>query len=448
MRFGPPVSYTHDAKGSALAYQVVGRGDLDLVFVLGWPSHLALLWENPAAAEFLERLAGFSRLILFDRVGTGMSDRGPLGYAFEDWAENISAVLAAVGSRGAALFGCHIGGRMALLFAATHPELTTAVVTFGSHPTTGRSDDYPWGASEQDRENLLRVIREGPDDPQDTLTTIAPSEPLDAVTRRWWATFFRSAASPVERVDQIAAWGPVDIRSLLGAIRVPTLLLHRTGDLVARVEASRYMADRLPLSRLQELPGDAHLPFFGDQDAVLALTQQFLTGDLPVAEPDRAVVTVMFTDIVDSTARATELGDRRWRRLLEEHDAVVRSNLARFRGREIETTGDGFLATFDGPARAIRAAVAIRDQLAELDLRLRVGLHTGECELVDGHVRGIAVHIAARVQALALPGEILCSHTVKDLVAGASIHFVDRGTHRLKGIPDVWPVYSADLTPA
>ena len=445
MRFGPPVSFTHDAKGSALAYQVVGDGDVDLVFLLGWPSHLALLWENPAAAEFLERLASFSRLILFDRVGTGMSDRGPLGYAFEDWAENISAVLTAVGSRRAALFGCHIGGRMALLFAATHPELTAAVVTFGAHPTTLRTDDYPWGSSARDGENLIRTIREGPDDPQAVLTAIAPSEPLDAVTRRWWSTFFRSAASPVERVAHIAAWGPVDIRGVLGGVHVPTLLLHRTGDRVARVEASRYMAERLPQARLHELPGDAHLPFFGDQDAVLALTQEFLTGDLPVAEPDRAVLTVMFTDIVDSTARATELGDRRWRRLLAEHDAVVRANLARFRGREVETTGDGFLMTFDGPARAIRAAVAIRSQLAELDLRLRVGLHTGECEFVDGHVRGIVVHIAARVQALARPDEILCSHTVKDLVAGAAIQFTDRGTHRFKGLPDAWPVHSAEL---
>ena len=250
----------------------------------------------------------------------------------------------------------------------------------------------------------------------------------------------------MERVGLITAMGPVDIRGLLGAVRVPTLVLHRTGDRVAQVGASRYMAERLPQATFRELPGDAHLPFFGDQDAVLALAQEFLTGNLPTAEPDRVVLTVMFTDIVDSTARGTDLGDRRWRRLLEEHDAVVRVNLARFRGREVETTGDGFLVTFDGPARAIRAAVAIRNQLADLDLRLRVGLHTGECELVDGHVRGIAVHIAARVQALARPDEVLCSHTVKDLVAGAPISFTDRGTHRLKGLPDAWPVYSAEPT--
>ncbi|WP_448628614.1 adenylate/guanylate cyclase domain-containing protein [Geodermatophilus sp. URMC 64] len=445
MRFGPPVSFTHDVKGHAVAYQVTGQGDLDLVFLLGWPSHLELLWENPAAAEFLERLASFSRLILFDRVCTGLSDRGPLGYAFEDWVEDISAVLTAVGSRRAALFGCHVGGRMALLFAATHPEQTAAVITFGAHPATVRAHDYPWGATPEERDDLIRAIRTGPMDPDRFMADISPTDARDTMTRRWWSAFYRSAASPVERVDLITRLAPVDIRGLLGAVRVPTLVLHRTGDRIAQAEASRYMAERLPQATFRELPGDAHLPFFGDQDAVLALTQEFLTGDLPVAEADRVVLTVMFTDIVDSTARATELGDRRWRRLLEEHDAVVRTNLGRFRGREIDTTGDGFLATFEGPARAIRAAAATRSQLAELGLRLRVGLHTGEVELVDGHVRGIAVHIAARVVALAAPDEVLCSRTVKDLVAGAGISFSDRGTHRLKGVPDEWPLYSVDL---
>ncbi len=445
MRFGPPVSYTHDVKGNAVAYQVTGRGDLDLVFVLGWPGHLELMWENPAAADFLERLASFSRLILFDRVGTGVSDRGPLGYAFEDWMENISTVLAAVGSRRAALLGCHVGGRMALRFAATHPEQTAAVITFGAHPTTERADDYPWGVTPEERDDLVRAIRKGSLEPDHFLRDIAPNDALDTVTRRWWATFYRSAASPVERADLITAMGPVDIRSLLGAVRVPTLVLHRAGDRIAQVGASRYMAERLPQSTFRELPGDAHLPFFGDQEAVLALVQEFLTGNLPAAEPDRALLTVMFTDIVDSTARATELGDRRWRRLLDEHDAVVRANLARFRGREVETTGDGFLASFEGPAAAIRAAVAIRRQVAELGLRLRVGLHTGECELIDGHVRGIAVHIAARIQALAEPDEVLCSRTVKDLVAGAGFCFSDRGAHRLKGVPDEWRTYAADV---
>jgi class 3 adenylate cyclase len=227
---------------------------------------------------------------------------------------------------------------------------------------------------------------------------------------------------------------------------VPTLVLHRSGDRVADPRASRYMAERLPSATLVELPGDDHFPFFGDQDTVLARTQEFLTGTVPEAEPDRVVLTVLFTDIVGSTARATELGDRRWRRLLEEHDTVVRANLARFRGREIETTGDGFLATFDGPARAIRAAVAMRDELAEVGLHIRVGLHTGEVELDGNHIRGIAVHIAARVLSLAGDGELLCSRTVRDLVAGSGFRFDPRGSHRLKGVPDEWELFAAALT--
>jgi class 3 adenylate cyclase len=240
------------------------------------------------------------------------------------------------------------------------------------------------------------------------------------------------------------ALGPVDIRRLLGSIRVPTLLLHRTGDQFIDVHTSRYMAKRIPEARLVELPGDDHLPFFGDQDAVVALTQEFLTGALPVADPDRMLATVLFTDIVDSTRLATELGDRRWHRLLEQHHQVVRANLARFRGREVKTTGDGFLATFDGPARAIRAAHAIRAELAEHGLQIRIGLHTGEVELVGDDIGGIAVHIAARVMAQAGAGEVLCSRTVKDLVAGAGFAFTDRGTRRLKGVPDRWQLYAVE----
>ena len=233
MRFGPPVSFTRDVRGHTVAYQVLGDGDLDLVFLLGWPGHLELLWQNPAAADFLERLAAFSRLILFDRVGTGLSDRGPLGYAFEDWVENITSVLTAVGSRRAALFGCHVGGRMALLFAATHPEQTAAVVTFGAHPTTVRDDDYPWGITPEEREEVLGRMRLGPLDAGHFLADVAPSEGFDAMSRRWWSAFFHSAASPVERVGLISAMSPVDIRGMLHAVRVPTLVLHRTGDRVA-----------------------------------------------------------------------------------------------------------------------------------------------------------------------------------------------------------------------
>ena len=445
MRFGPPVAFTRTANGTTLAYQVLGEGPVDLVFLFGWPSHLALMWENPAFADFLRRLAAFSRLILFDRTGNGMSDRGPTGHVFEDWMDDVRAVLTAVGSERTAFFGCHLGGRLALLFAATHPELTTAVVAFGAHPATLRDNDYPWGSTPEERSRLIRLVAAGGLDPAQLLDDIAPTDASDPVTRRWWTTYWHSAASSRESADEITAMGPVDIRGVLGAVRAPALVLHRSDDHMASVEASRYMADRLAVATFRELPGDDHLPFFGDQDTVVALTQEFLTGTMPQPEPDRVVLTVLFTDIVGSTARATELGDRRWRRLLEEHDSVVRANLARFRGREIETTGDGFLATFDGPARAIRAATAMRDELAEVGLAIRVGLHTGEVELDGDHIRGIAVHIAARVLSLAGEGELLCSRTVRDLVAGSGFRFTPRGSHRLKGVPDEWELFAATL---
>jgi class 3 adenylate cyclase len=403
------------------------------------------MWEHPAFAAFLRRLASFSRLIVFDRPGTGMSDRGPTGHPFEEWMDDTRTVMAAVGSERAAFFGCHLGGRLALLFAATHPDRTSAVVTFAGHPATLRDDDYPWGSSEEERAWVIDGTRKGLLDPGDLLRDIAPRDFEDAASRRWWTTHFLSGASPRESVDTLLAMGPVDIRGLLGAVRVPVLVMHRTGDRLADVHASRFMAERIPDARLVELPGEEHLPFFGDQDAVLVLAEQFLTGTAPAVESDRVVLTVVFTDIVDSTATATRLGDRRWEHLLAEHDEVVRGALTRFRGREVETTGDGFLATFDGPARAIRAAAAMHDELAEHDLRIRVGLHTGEVEVVGDRIKGIAVHLAARVMARAAGGETLCSRTVKDLVAGSGFRFADRGTHRLKGVDDEWQLYAAEV---
>ena len=447
MRYGPPVAFTRNAGGQTIAYQVLGDGPIDLLFFLGWPTHLALQWEHPAFADFLRGLAAFSRLIVFDRPGTGLSDRGPTGHAFEEWIDDTRAVMDAVGSERAALFGCHLGGRLALWFAGTHPERTSAVVSFAGHPATLRDDDYPWGSSAEERAWVVERMRDGTLALDDLLREIAPRDAEDPATRRWWSTYFLSGASPRETVDELLSLGPVDIRGLLPAVRVPVLLLHRTGDRLSDVHASRYMAERLPDATLRELPGDDHLPFFGDQDTVLALTEEFLTGTAPAAERDRVLLTVMFTDIVDSTATATRLGDRRWERLLADHDEVVRGALARFRGREVETTGDGFLATFDGPARAIRAAAAAHAELAEHGLRIRVGLHTGECEIVGDHIRGIAVHIAARVMARADGGEILCSRTVKDLVAGNGFRFADRGTHRLKGVDDEWQLYAAEVAP-
>jgi class 3 adenylate cyclase len=442
MRFGPPVGFARRPDGRRIAYQVLGDGDLDLVFLPGYASHLGLQWVEPSVAGFLHRLAAFSRLILLDRLGNGLSDRGPSGQSFEDDLDDVRLVMDTVGSERTAFFGTHLGGRLALLFAATYPDRTAAVVTFASHPASMRDEDFPWGSSEEDREQLLASLRDGSYDPTRLLARMAPREVTDPAFLQWWRMYSLSAMTAPEAYDTIVALGSVDIRRLLGSIRVPTLLLHRSGDQFVDVRTSRYMAERIPGARLVELPGDEHLPFFGDQDAVVALTQEFLTGTLPVADPDRVLATVLFTDIVDSTRLATELGDQRWHRTLDQHNAVVRKHLARFRGREVKTTGDGFLATFDGPARAIRAAHAIRAELRELGLEVRVGLHTGEVELVGDDMGGIAVHIAARVMGQAGAGEILCSRTVKDLVAGAGFAFDDRGPRQLKGVADRWQLYA------
>jgi class 3 adenylate cyclase len=445
MRFGPPVRFTRRPDGRHLAYQVVGDGELDLVYLFSWSSHLGLMWDSPSVAEYFRKLSSFSRLILLDRLGNGLSDRGPTGHAFEDWMDDVRCVMAAAGSERAAFFGHGIGGRLALLLAATYPDQVAAVVTFGSHPATLRDDDYPWGSTPEELEGMLAAIQAGTLDPAKLWATIAPQEAADPVQLRWLTMVFHSSVSPGEYYDVVRTMGPVDIRRLLGSVQAPVLVLHRSGDRAADVRASRYMAQRLPNARLVELPGDDHLPFFGDQDSVVALTQEFLTGTLPAVDSDRVLATVLFTDIVDSTRRAAELGDRRWHQLLEEHHEAVRRTLTRFRGREVNTTGDGFLATFDGPARAIRAADAIRAELAELGLEVRVGLHTGEVELLGEDIGGIAVHLAARVLAQAEAGEVLCSRTVKDLVAGSNFMFVDRGIHQLKGVPDRWQLYAVEL---
>jgi class 3 adenylate cyclase len=448
MRYGPPFEFARRQDGRRLAYQVVGEGgDLDLVFLFGWPTHLGLMWENPSFAGFLHKLSSFSRLILFDRLGDGLSDRGPTGHTFDDEMDDVRRVMATVGSGRAAFFGCHTGGRLALLLAATHPDEVSAVVTFGSHPATLRDDDYPWGSTPEEREEVFAMFRVfSPSEMADRLLAfLAPGDAADPSVRTWYRMYASSASSPMESLEGIKSLGPVDIRGLLGSIQAPVLVLHRTGDGMANVNASRYMAERIPGARMVELPGDAHLPFFGDQDAVVELTQEFLTGARPPADPDRVLATVLFTDIVDSTRRAADMGDRRWHRVLVEHQEVVRQQLARFRGREVKATGDGFLATFDGPARAIRSAAAVRDGVRDLGLEVRVGLHTGECELLGDDIGGIAVHIAARVLAQAGAGEIVCSRTVKDLVAGAGFAFADRGAHRLKGVPDSWQLYAVEL---
>ena len=427
-----------------IAYQVVGAGPFDLVYVPGWVSHLDLAWEEPTLARFLSRLASFSRLILFDKRGTGLSDRVPNAElpSLEERMDDLRAVMDAAGSKRAAVFGFSEGGNLSTLFAATYPERTIALVMFGTFSKRIRSADYPWAPTIEEREQQYdEVARDWGG--RMNLDRYVPSRLDDEAFTRRLSAYFRSAASPGAAVALLRMNTEIDTRNVLPAIHVPTLVMHRTGDRSVHVDEGRWMAGQIPGARFAELPGEDHMPWVGNQDSVLDEVQEFLTGVRPEREPDRVLATVLVTDIVGSTRHATALGDRAWCELLERHHAVVRRELAAFRGREIDTAGDGFLATFDGPARAIGCACRIRDAMKALGLEIRAGLHTGEIELADGKVRGIAVHTGARIASAAQAGEILVSSTVKDLVSGSGIHFEDRGDHALKDIPRSWNLFAA-----
>ena len=405
-------------------------------------SHLEQNWTWPAYADFLERMASFSRLILFDRRGTGLSDRILSLGSFEELLDDMRAVLDAVGSERAALFGGAEGGPMCALFAATFPERTAALVLGGSYPRRTWAPDYPLGLDEAARERILGAYDARWGSERFGVHKVAPTLADDAQFKRWHAQACRFAGTPGAARAWFQITMEIDVRDVLPAIRVPTLVLHRTGDLVVPVEAGRYLAEHIPNATLVEFEGADHYPFVGDDDPFLDEVEEFLTGSKRPRQPDRVLATVLFTDIVGSTERAVELGDRRWKTLLDDHHRLVRTELARARGREIRIAGDGFLATFDGPARAIRCACTIRDAVRELGLEIRAGLHTGEIELTGAGIEGIAVHIGARVAELAGAGEVLASSTVKDLVAGSGLEFADRGTHVLKGVPGEWRVHA------
>jgi class 3 adenylate cyclase len=429
----------------SIAYQVVGQGDLDLVYVPGLASHVEVFWEEPAYSRFLHRLASFSRLILMDRLGTGLSDRLPANQAstYEQRMDDIRAVMDAVGSERAAVLGWSEGAPLCALFAATYPQRTTALVMYGGVPRFVSDDDYQWGFPREVLDDWVeQIVPAAWGQDEELLRLWAPSVAEQPGPRRWFVRFGRLAASPGAAQALFGMAQDLDIRDILPAIRVPTLVLHRTEDSLVEVEHSRYMAERIPDAKLVELPGVDHLWWFGDQDAIVDEVQEFLTGARSAPEPDRVLATVMFTDIVGSTKRAADVGDSRWRELLERHEAIVRRELERHRGHEVNTTGDGFLATFDGPGRAIGCARAIAEAVRSLGIEVRAGLHTGECEVMNGDVGGIAVHTGARVSAEARPGEVLVSSTVKDLVAGSGIEFEDRGTHELKGVPGEWRLYA------
>jgi pimeloyl-ACP methyl ester carboxylesterase/class 3 adenylate cyclase len=450
----PQVRYAKSGDVS-IAYAVVGDGPFDLIFVGGWIfSSLELAWDGPPA-DFFRRLAAFSRLIVFDKRGTGLSDRTSGVPDLETRADDIRAVMDTAGSKRAAIIGVSEGGPITLLFAATYPERTAAAILYGSRVSFIRSEDYPWALPrERWDEHIRQMATQGETREwlQQTLEYEAPSVAGDEAVRRWWQRWVLTSASPGA---VIALWRmniELDARDTLPAIRVPALVMHRDGDKVYDIAEARYIARRIPGARLVELAGADH-GWWIDPEQIAREIEAFLQGiwargEWDVVESERVLATVLFTDIVGSTAKLAELGDRRWKELLREHHAVVRQQLVRFSGREIDTSGDGFFASFDGPARAIRCACAITRSVREVGLDIRSGLHTGECELLDGKVGGIAVHTGARVATHASAGEVLVSSTVKDLVAGSGIEFRERGVAELKGVPGKWRLYSVEQSTA
>jgi class 3 adenylate cyclase len=433
----------------------VGDGPVDIVFSPGWITHVELAWEDPFEAAFRRRLASFSRLNLFDKRGTGLSDRVPVNELpiLEERMDDVRAVMDAVGSERAALMGVSEGGAMSALFAATYPERTAALVLYGSFARAGTEliDEEEVDA------RLEELARDWPDSIDPAVPS--PSQAGDEEYRRRWRSFMRHAASPGAAMALLRMNSQIDVREVLPAIRVPTLVLYRKDarfghgaaawrtageDPITPAGEGRYLAERIPGARMVELPGADHLPWIGDTEPLLGEVEEFLTGVRHAPEPDRVLATILFTDIVGSTAVAARIGDRRWRELVERHNAMVRRQLERFRGDEIDTAGDGFVASFDGPARGIRCAQAIADCMTALGLEVRAGLHTGECEVADGKLAGIAVHIAARIASMAPPGEVLVSSTVKDLVVGSGVAFDERGAHELRGVPGSWSLYAVE----
>lgn len=439
----PETLYTRSGNVN-IAYQVVGDGPTDIVYVPGWVSNVELMWDDPGFARFLRRLSSFARLITFDKRGTGLSDPVPLDNLpdFDTRMDDLRAVMDAAGSRSATIFGHSEGGTLSILFAATHPERTDGLILAGSYAKRIRSDDYPWAPTAEERAREIEHVAEAWGQ-TDWLEEAAPSRSHDPAFQAWFSRYLRMSASPGAAAALLEMNSAADVRGALAAVTAPTLLLYRQDDEDVNVEEGRYIADAIEGARLVELPGADHVFWAGDFEPLLQEIEEFVTGRRGSSDPERRLTTVLFTDIVDSTQHAAELGDLTWRRLLERHNRLVRDELARWGGVEISTTGDGFLATFDGPARAINAALSIAPLVSDLDLQVRCGVHTGMVEVVDDDVAGLAVHIGARVGSLAQAGEVLVSSTVKDLVAGSGFTFEDRGTHILKGVPDEWRVYAA-----
>jgi class 3 adenylate cyclase len=426
-----------------IAYQVVGGGPVDVVVIDQWFSNMDLQWEFAPLARFLGRVASFARLIVFDKRGTGLSD--PVAAreqpTLEEWMDDLGAVLDAAGSDRAAVVGCIAGGFLAMLFAASFPERVSSLVLVDAYPRAERAADYPCGLELGVLPGNLAALEQRWGEGV-LLDFLGPGLASDRELRRHWARYERNSASPKSAAAMVQMMYNSDVRDVLPAIGVPTLVLHHRDAVRLPPCHSEHLASHIPDAKLVLVPGSDNFLWAGDQEPLLQEIQEFITGHRPPPEPDRVLATVLFTDIVGSTELAARLGDRRWRDFLDEHNEVVRRELSRFRGREVHTSGDGFVATFDGPARGIACARAICDAVRAIGLEVRAGLHTGEIELVGGDIRGIAVHTAARVSAAADAGEVLVSRTLTDLVAGSGLEFDDRGEHDLKGVPGRWRLFA------
>lgn len=439
---GPETRYAK-AGEVHIAYQTRGTSDRDLVYLAGIFSHVELQWENPRYAELLTRLSQFTRLITMDMRGTGLSDREGDLPLLEDQMDDVTAVLDRVGSNKVSLLGVSQAGPMAILYAASYPQRVDALILYAAYASSRRRDDYPWGRDDDWMEQYLSQLDHlwG----QGTfLTQMAPSLQEDEEFKVWWGRMERFSSAPGNAVSYARAHTRDDVRDLLKSVRVPTLVLQRKDDTYRSAGQAGYIAEHIPGAQLVQLEGRDHLPYAGDHGAIADEVQEFLTGVRAAPQTSRVLTTVLFTDIVDSTRRAAELGDARWNEILNEHNRLVRRQLAEHRGQLINTAGDGIFAMFDGPARAIRSAQAIRNDIAVLGLSIRAGIHTGEVEVGSDDVTGLGVHIGARIGALARGNEVLVSRTVKDLVAGSGIEFEDRGVHELKGVPESWQVFAVD----
>ncbi|MGQ0532808.1 MAG: adenylate/guanylate cyclase domain-containing protein [Caulobacteraceae bacterium] len=440
----PPITRYARSDDVCIAYQITGDGPVDVVWAPGTMSHLDMDWENPRRAMFFEKLSQFCRLIRFDKRGTGLSDRPTKMATLEERTDDIRAVMDAVGLQRAHIFGVSEGGSMASMFAAMYPERTQSLIIWGAQAKWINTPDHPWGQTQAEYEEMIRGIQ---DDWPTVEYVVGPGAGLgkdaDPVFVENVLRYMRAAASPsaVRAYEEMNAL--IDTRPILPSIKSPTLVMNRTGDPCAIVHAARDMAERISGARFVEYPGDSHTIMLDDMDGILSDIQEFITGERPAESTERVLATVMFIDIVGSTDRAVQLGDAAWRDVLRNYYAIVRRTLTRFRGREANVAGDGFLATFDGPARAVRCALELAKEVRQLGIEIRAGVHIGECEVLGDDVGGVAVHIGARIMAEAVPGEVLASGTIKDLVAGSGLTFADRGAQALKGVPGEWRLFSA-----